>query len=856
VTDVLAREDLPPGDPYAVPERRHPSENTSFVNGIRAEVDAWRANGYTGASETSKRLFRYWFDEDHQTEDGFPFRYFFCQREAVETFVYLHEVRRVRRYLDLIGFASQQVVIDPSERAAARYVFKMATGSGKTKAMGLCVVWSYYHWLYEDGSPMTPHALLIAPNVIVFERLKEDFADGAVFLRDPMIPPEWRTDFDFRVILQEELTPETTRGVLYLTNIHRLYEDKEREAQNPVAALVGPTVKKDLDAHSSDELFNRIAAHDRLLVVNDEAHHVHDDKLQWWQTIRRLDDTCTEGVVAQLDFSATPRDQQGTLFRDIVVDYPLAQAVDDGIVKVPVIGEIGGPVELPATNAAERYRQWIEAGVARWRKFRDDLAPAGKRPIMFLMAEDTQSADEIGDYLRLLPDFKGDRTLVIHTDRRGDIQKKELEKARQAAREVDSDTSEINAIVSVLMLREGWDVRNVCVIVGLRSYTAAARILPEQTLGRGLRRMTPPGSGWEERVVVIEHDAFRDLWDSELKADGLRIQRRKASEIGSGATSVYVEDAKVADYDIALPQLSRHLRRATSYLSGLKLEQIAAPTKPLVVPDVSPEEYIRYRGLHLISKKVIEEGEFFIPYPEEPSGAVAYYTKLVMRSAGLGNLAGHFAHMTPLVRDYLANKLFERPVDLANKTILYRLTEGDARACVTEAFRNAINERSVTTEDVKIEAAPIVVSSTPAFMWSKQTTEGTKQIFNKVACDSGLEANYAHFLDRADDVAAYAKLTLNSHFSIEYLSSSGALRYYYPDFAVRLVDQTHVLVETKGLEDIEVARKDRRARRWCEDAARLTGEDWFYLKVPQAVFDASPATTFEALMRHVEALQK
>src|SRR5205823_7249950 len=135
---------------------------------------------------------------------------------------------------------------------------------------------------------------------------------------------------------------------------------------------------------------------------------------------------------------------------------------------------------------------------------------------------------------------------------------------------------------------------------------------------------------------------------------------------------------------------------------------------------------------------VIEEAEFYIPYPEEPSGAVGYYTRLVMRAAGLGRLAGHFAHLTPLVRDYLVTRLFERPVELANKTILYRLTEGDARATVTEAFREAINQRSVTTEDVKVEAPPLLVSSTPAFLWSKQATEGEKQVFNKVACDSGL----------------------------------------------------------------------------------------------------------------------
>ena len=138
-------------------------------------------------------------------------------------------------------------------------MFKMATGSGKTKAMALCVAWSYFHALREADSPMTPHCLMIAPNVIVFERLKEDFADAAVFLRDPIIPPEWKGDFDFKVILQDELTPETTKGVLYLTNIHRLYEDRRAEAAEPGRDDGWPCVNKDLDSVSAEELFDRIA---------------------------------------------------------------------------------------------------------------------------------------------------------------------------------------------------------------------------------------------------------------------------------------------------------------------------------------------------------------------------------------------------------------------------------------------------------------------------------------------------------------------------------------------------------------------------------------------------------------------
>jgi hypothetical protein len=203
-----------------------------------------------------------------------------------------------------------------------------------------------------------------------------------------------------------------------------------------------------------------------------------------------------------------------------------------------------------------------------------------------------------------------------------------------------------------------------------------------------------------------------------LKADGLRVQRRKASDIGTGAVTVYVDEAKI-DYDVALPSLSRSIRRATNYLAGLTLDDVAAPTKPLAVPDVSPDEYVKYRGVHLISKKLIEEGEFHIPYPEEPSGAISYYTTLVMRAAGLGNLAGHFAQVTPLVRDYLTTKLFERPVELADKIILYRLTEGDARAAVTEAFRAAINEKSVTTEDVSYGRSR---------SWTAQSTSSTRSL--------------------------------------------------------------------------------------------------------------------------------
>jgi len=854
----------PSGDPYAVPGRRKPSEGTYAVNGVRARVDAWRAQGYPDASSTTRRLLVFWFADEHRSEDGQPFRFYFCQREAVETFIYLTEIEPVRGLKDLLEFAEHGMTLQPGETKRERLAMKMATGSGKTIAMSLCTVWSYFHALYEDESPMTTSFLVIAPNLIVFERLKADFGDGATFRRDPLVPPEWSHDFDLAVLLQDDPSPVTARGVLYLTNIQRLYEPstargKNKAAPNAVEAMVGPRVNRDLDASSAERLFDGIAERRRVMVLNDEAHHVHDEKLKWNQTIERLHGELRKatpedpgaGVVSQLDFSATPKYEKGGVFRHVVVDYPLAQAVADGIVKTPVIGEVkGAEVELGDTSF-ERNRQWLDVAVERWRVFNDALSPSGKRPVLFVMCENTREADRAGDYLSQMSEFAGDQLLVIHTNRSGEITKDDLDLARRAARDVDGLDSTIRCIVSVLMLREGWDVRNVCVIVTLRALTAANKILPEQALGRGLRRMTPPGSGFDERVVVIEHEAFRKLWSAELDG-GLIVEREDVDKIEPGALTIFADEAK-RRFDIVIPQLTRALARSDSALNQLDPSDVPDPKRSLEVPDVQPDEYIQYRGMHLIDKGVIEEYEFRVPYAEDPSGVITYYTRSVARAGGVDRLSGAFATLAPMVRDYLEARVFERAVELEDKVILRRLAENDAQALVVGAFGEAIRALAITEREPTITETAFRVSDTPPFPWSRQTVEGERTVFNLTPVDNALEARFALFLDRASDVAAWAKLTMNSRFALEYISKAGALRYYYPDFVLRLTDDSCLIIETKGQEDLDVALKDRRARRWCEDATRLAGREWAYEKVGQKVFDAYTGEDLEGLRRFIAA---
>ena len=130
---------------------------------MRARVDAWRAQDHRGASATSRRLLGFWFADEHRFDDGRPFRFYFCQREAVETFIYLTEIEPVRGLKDLLEFAEHGMTIQPGEPKRQRLAIKMATGSGKTMAMSLCIVWSYFHAFNEHGSPMATSFLVIVP---------------------------------------------------------------------------------------------------------------------------------------------------------------------------------------------------------------------------------------------------------------------------------------------------------------------------------------------------------------------------------------------------------------------------------------------------------------------------------------------------------------------------------------------------------------------------------------------------------------------------------------------------------------------------------------------------------------------
>lgn len=822
------------------------------VPAIRQAVADWRKNKYPGVTETTALLLNYWFHADHRLPNGRAFRYHDAQREAIETLVYLYEVVKVRRHKDLLERFAASI---PDLRLLqyddfARYCVKMATGSGKTKVMALAIAWQYFNAVAEGRADYARTFLLLAPNVIVFERLRTDFAGGRIFKVDPVIPPELAIFWDVDCYMRGEGERASSQGALYVTNIQQFYERPASavgDEPDVMTAVLGP--KPPARTIAVEDFDRRIVARGGpLLVLNDEAHHTHDETSEWNQVIRRLHGAIAGGLAAQLDFSATPRYSKGSLFTWTVYDYPLKQAIIDGVVKRPVKGIAAGIGEQPSDIASIRYQAYLTAAVERWREYCEQLKPLKKKPILFVMMNDTSEADDVGAYLRTKypAEFAGDKLLIIHTDRTGEVSKKDLDQARKVAREVDQATSPVNAIVSVLMLREGWDVQNVTVVVGLRPYTAKANILPEQTIGRGLRLMFRDlTTDYVERVDVIGNKAFMSFVEQLEREEDLELGTFILGKDKLVIVTIMADPSKL-DKDIVIPALSPILARKKTLaeeIAALDVQALACPVLPRQANDAAAQSF-HYEGYDIITLEKIIERDYTVPEVQTAQEVIAHYAKRIAREV---KLPAQFAALVPKVREFLETKAFSEPVDLADPAIVRAISRNVAQYVTVKTFVTALRGLLVEELTPKLVGEGRKLSATPTFPFSRQTLAASKTVFNLVACENDFERRFAEFLQGAPDVLAFAKLPTQLGFAIEYTDTASNLRYYEPDFVAVLADGTHYLIETKGREDIDVRHKDRAALIWCENATLLTGTTWQYVKVPQKEFEQLQPVEFAEL---------
>jgi type III restriction enzyme len=850
-----------------------------LVNRIREAVDQWREQGYPGVSSVTQRLLQFWFEEDHLV-NGETFHYYFGQREAIETLIYLTEIKKIKDAKPLIdNFAEvfkkdmftynieYQTTMDgrrqirryfpeldsdglqdlPPENLR-RFAFKMATGSGKTYVMAMAIVWSYFHKKFVQGSDLSTNFLIIAPNVIVYQRLEKDFAANRIFHELPLIPPEWQ--WNMKPILRGESAEPDPGGNLFLTNIQQIYESRDEEWTpiNAVDAMLGRKPVKDLTSYQRSML-ERLKSLPDLVVLNDEAHHVHDEDLAWHRTLMALHESIPGGLSLWLDFSATPKDQNGTYYPWIICDYPLAQAVEDRIVKAPlIVHQVNrkDPENVTKHNVIEEYGEWILAALKRWEEHYRTYKRLGPKPVLFIMAEKNAYADEIGKWLTDKGSgtgLKPSEVLVIHTDSEGEITKKDLEKARQVARDIDLPGNRVKVIVSVMMLREGWDVRNVSVVLGLRPFTSKAKILPEQAVGRGLRLMAGISPDRTQTLEVIGTSTFEDFV-RQLEIEGVGIK----TVTKPPAPPIMIEPVQEKiQYDINIP-LTRpvytHNYKKLSAIDPLKLEPIydqheleeeyritlkmefATTETEVHVVDIHPGALLSQELLSLITNKVIAEA----------------------------NLSNVFAQVYPIVRTYISERCFGRKIDLDDENIRNHLREPMLQHGIARYLARKISELTAERRKIEFEEVGFKLSDTQPFTWRRRHLQCKKTIFNFVATYNDFESEFAKFLDRCPDILRFAALAEHfTRFRVDYLSPSGAIKFYYPDFvAVQKKgskEEVYWIIETKGRKYESLPNKEASIREWCKNISAQVGKDWRYLRVDQAVFGDGKFKTFEDLLR-------
>jgi type III restriction enzyme len=844
---------------------------------LRRKVKEFRDGAYVGATDTSKALLNWWFKTPHLLpgSDGTmaEFQYYFAQRESIETIIYLFDVVGVKDKFDLMRFdGSGAVLAGMFDETWRRFVVKMATGTGKTKVMSLALAWSFFHKLYEPESELSRNFLVITPNIIVLDRIYKDFQGLRIFFEDPVLPDNgfdgrnWRDDFQLTLHKQDEVNITRPTGNIFLTNIHRVYAGDDippsADDENTMDYFLGkrPT---GATTDSKVDLGMIVRDIDELMVLNDEAHHIHDPRMAWFKSIEDIHNRLLQKGAAlslQIDTTATPKHNDGAIFVQTVADYPLVEAISQNVVKHPVLPDAPSRAKLSERQTVkytEKYTDYIHLGVIEWRKAYAEHEKVGKKAILFVMTDDTKNCDDVAEYLEAhYPDLK-DAVLVIHTKNNGEISeaasgkaKEELKKLRKQANEIDEADSPWKAIVSVMMLKEGWDVKNVTTIVGLRAYASKSNILPEQTLGRGLRKMYP--GGLEEYVSVVGTDAFMDFVES-IQAEGVVLERRAMGEGTKPKAPLVVEidnenEKKDIDkLDIEIPVLTPRIYREYKHLADLNVS--AAGNQRVIYQQFSEEQQREIVFKDITTGEVTHTTILDTAGIADYRSVIGYFTQAVMKDL---RLVSGYDVLYGKVKAFVQSDLFDREVDLEHPNTLRNLSELPATKTLIETFKKAINALTVQDRgDAEIRDTIKLRRTRPFVVKDQEYLVPKKSVFNRIIGDSHLELRFASFLEECtdSDVVSYAKNYLAVHFKLDYVNADGNISNYYPDFLVKLPDNRIVVVETKGQEDLDVPLKMQRLRQWCEDINRVQDEvKYDFVYVDEESFVAYQPKSFKQLM--------
>jgi len=621
-----------------------------------------------------------------------------------------------------------------------------------------------------------------------------------------------------------------------------------------------------------------------LMMVNDEAHHIHggnadksdeEDEVMWQKGIDLLSEGKGERFF-QLDFSATPYKATGTganarlnYFPHIVVDYDLKAAIQSGKVKTIMLDQRkeitdAAPMDYKAVREgnevkalSEGQRMMLRAGLTKLKYLEDEfkrLHP-DKHPKMMVVCEDTKVTPFVSEFLKD-EGVDGDDILEIDSNKKGDVGEKEWEKIKGRLFGLDK-SEKPRVVVSVLMLREGFDVNNICVIVPLRATNAP--ILLEQTLGRGLRLMWREEEFKEVKDVarrnvlfeksnpdavldflyIIEHPAFMAFYQN-LIAGGLAGGSGGTDESGGGTSDLVTSTLKdgYEKYNMFWPVVLKERDEVISDMSPWKVELEPFTAYPLA----QLKEMLARPGEKFISNEITENtrfGEYQVSgnlftadsYNEYLQRIVGTVFQRFTRIAGrqtkrLPALQVQLADVVAMLDEYIRKRLFGKPFDPMNGEDWKVLT--GAGGLVTRHVVRQIGEL-VHAIETKTDESPAVVekrwfSELRSFIVRRGSSAVlAKTIYTRTGFPSkggGLERDFMEFIDNDADVERFVKINEAKHFfaRIAYLRDDGLMGEYVPDFLVKTGDRVY-MIETKADKDrsnANVQRKRLAATQWCK----------------------------------------
>ncbi len=874
--DILAPDQRRAPDAWLLTEENYLKFLPPLVHKIREKVFAWRANEYQWASNTSKSLLKRRFQKENTSTSGRPFQYSFAQREAIETVIYLHEVEKFVPFQEFPKYdGSGQLKGKYFDEDWTRYVIKMATGAGKTKVLSLIMVWSFFHKMYEEYSTLSRNFLLIAPNIIVLDRLKWDFEGLSIFFTDPAVPEngrawhDWKTDFSpVKVHLQDDVSTLSPIGNIFLTNIHRVSLSHQRIASPDDENLIDYFIwqKAMNDTRASDVDLGKIVREvDELMILNDEAHHIWDSSLSWFKNIQDIVYGLRQRgleLSLHIDVTATPKNDKWWIFPQTITDYPLAEAIAQNIVKTPLIPRKEDReklVDSPWIRYSERFKNHIDLWVIERQKSHEEYQKQNKKAVLFVMTDDTKNCDEVAEYLENTYTQLAWKVLVIHTKKNWDLaegdskqNQDELKKLREAANNIDHN--QYLAVVSVLMLREWWDVKNVTTIVWLRQFTTQNEILPEQTIGRGLRRIDR-NNPEKEYLTVIGTDAFMQIVEK-LRDEWVKLEEWSMWWSRTDTSLLIdVDDMNphkdISKLDIAIPIMTNSLWRDTKEIGSITPESYL--TQKMQMKHYPESE------LHTFSFVSVFENDATVKESIVDFGQVAssrdiidWYTKQLIRKLRLGHMT--FSQLYPKVKQFVQYYLFETPVDLDDLQTAKNLTDNIIQRTIMICFEQAINNHTIKQKDETTIMQYKKLSSTREF-WIKPRSHSQYSpkfsIFNTIVWDSEFEVEFAQVLDyiaSKGEIVSFAKNYQQLNIWIDYQDTKNNISHYYPDFFVKHMNGDITIIETKGREEVNDLKKVERLRQFCLEASMHDSVHYKALYIKQEDFESFAVQTWKEII--------